>query len=157
MTKPEKSARVISGAARRARQMMVGGLVLGHAVGIGIFGLSVALGGASGALSVALGFAAVVIFFSIGQAIEVIACELDPVQGLGLALASYAVRVVGIGAGMWFLLGHPAVEPHIDRGWLLLAVTGTVVAWVAGVVLVASRQRVPIYDQEYVSPVVSPD
>lgn len=154
MTTPEKIPRVLSGAARRARQMMVGGLVLAHAFGIGVFGLSLAVGGASGAISVALGFAAVVIFFSIGQAIEIVACELDPIQGLGLALASYAVRVVGIGAGMWFLLGHPAVEPHIAPGWLLLAVTGTVIAWITGVVVVASRQRVPIYDQEYVAPVL---
>ncbi len=147
-----KPARVVSGAAQRARQMMVGGLVLGHAVGLGIFGLALVLGGGSAAITVAVGFAAVVIFFSIGQAIEIIACELDPVQGMGLALASYAVRVIGVGAGMWFLLGHPAVEPHIERGWLLLAVTGTVVAWVSGVVLVATRQRVPIYDREYVAP-----
>lgn len=152
-----RSPRPVSGAAHRARQMMVGGLVLAHAVGLGLLGLAIALGGASGALSVALGFASVVIFFSIGQAIEIIACELDPVQGLGLALASYAVRVIGIGAGMWFLLGHPAVEPHIDRGWLLLAVTGTVVAWITGVVVVASRQRVPIYDAEYVAPTETSD
>ena len=145
--------RVVSGAAQRARQMMVGGLVLAHAVGLGIFGISLAVAGTSGAISVALGFAAVVIFFSIGQAIEIVACELDPVEGMGLALASYAVRVVGIGAGMWFLLGHPAVKAHIEPGWLMLAVTGTVVAWVSGVVLVASRQRVPIYDNEYVAPI----
>ena len=153
-TMPEapRTARVVSGAARRARQMMVGGLVLAHAVGLGLLGLALALDGGSAAITVALGFAAVVIFFSIGQAIEIIACELDPVQGMGLALASYAVRVIGVGAGMWFLLGHPAVEPHIQRGWLLLGVTGTVIAWVSGVVLVATRQRVPIYDAEYVAP-----
>ena len=144
--------RVISGAAARARQMMVGGLVLAHVVGLSIFGVALAVAGGAGALSVALGFAAVVIFFSIGQAIEVVACELDPLQGMGLALSSYAVRVIGIGAGMWFLLGHPAVEPHILRGWLLLAVTGTVVAWIGGVVLVASKQRVPIYDHDYIAP-----
>ncbi|MDO5737178.1 MAG: hypothetical protein Q4P15_11965 [Propionibacteriaceae bacterium] len=154
MTSPEtqRRKRPVSGAARRARQMMVGGLVLAHAIGLGIFGIALAVAGAPGAISVALGFAAVVIFFSIGQAIEIVACELDPFQGMGLALASYGVRVVGIGAGMWFLLGHPLVEPHILRGWLLLAVTGTVIAWITGVVLVASRQRVPIYDHEYVAP-----
>ena len=132
--------------------MMVGGLVLAHVVGLFLFGVALATAGGTGALTVAVGFAAVVIFFSIGQAIEIVACELDPVQGLGLALASYAVRVVGIGAGMWFLLGHPAVEPHIEPGWLLLGVTGTVIAWITGVVVVASRQRVPIYDHEYVAP-----
>ncbi len=153
MAETRRSGVVLSGAARRARQMMVGGLVLAHAIGLGILGLALALGGAPAAITVALGFAAVVIFFSIGQAIEIIACELDPVLGMGVALASYAVRVVGIGLGMWFLLGHPAVEPVISRGWLLLAVTGTVIAWVTGVVVVAARQRVPIYDEEYVAPI----
>ena len=132
--------------------MMVGGLVLAHVVGLFLFGVARAAARGPGALSVAVGFAAVVIFFSIGQALEIVACELDPVQGMGLALASYAVRVIGIGAGMWFLLGHPAVEPHIEPGWLLLGVTGTVIAWITGVVVVASRQRVPIYDHEYVAP-----
>ena len=147
-----RRTRVLSGAARRARQMMVGGVVLGHVVGLMILGLALALDGGDAAITVGLGFASVVIFFSIGQAIEIVACELDPVQGMGVALASYAVRVVGIGAGMWFLLGHPAIEPSISRGWLLLSVTGTVIGWVTGVVVVASRQRVPIYDREYVAP-----
>ena len=157
MAEAQRSGRVLSGSARRARQMMVGGLVLAHAIGVGILGLALALGGAPAAITVALGFAAVVIFFSVGQAIEIIACEMDPVQGMGVALASYAVRVVGIGAGMWFLVGHPAVEPFISPGWLLLSVTGTVIAWVAGVVIVAARQRVPIYDTAYVAPIGDPD
>ncbi len=132
--------------------MMVGGLVLAHASGLVALGLALALGGASAAVSVALGFAAVVIFFSIGQALEIVACELDPVQGMGVALTSYAVRVVGIGTGMWFLVGHPAVEPVLERGWLMVGVTATTFAWIAGVLLVARRQRVPIYDEEYVAP-----
>lgn len=148
-TRPPKT---VSGATRRAREMMVGGLVLGHVVGLTVIGLGLALDGRDAALTAALGFAAVLIFFSIGQWIEVIACELEPTQGMGLALVSYVVRVVGIGAGLWFILGHPAVSPHVRDGWLLLSVTGTVVAWISGVVLVASRQKVPIYDEEYQPP-----
>lgn len=144
--------RTVTGATQRAKEMMVGGLVCGHVAGITVIGLGLAIGGADGAITAALGFAAVVIFFSIGQWIEVIACELDPVQGMGLALVSYLVRVAGIGAGLWFILGHPAVEPHIVRGWLLLSVVATVIAWIAGVIFVASRQRVPIYDEDYVAP-----
>lgn len=148
----EKPERLVSGAAKRAREMMVGGLVLGHVAGLVVLGLGLAIGGTDAAITAALGFAAVVIFFSIGQYIEVIACELDPVQGMGLALVSYMVRVVGIGAGLWFILGHPAVEPHVQKGWLLLSVVATVVAWITGVVVVASRQRVPIYDTDYIAP-----
>lgn len=143
---------VVTGAARRAKEMMVGGLVFGHAVGLTVIGLAAALGGADAAMTAALGFASVVIFFAIGQWIEVIACELEPTQGMGLALASYVVRVIGLGAGLWFILENPAVAPHVTRGWLLLSVVGTVVAWISGVVWVASRQRVPVYDKEYEPP-----
>lgn len=152
MTVQQKRSRTVTGATKRAKEMMVGGLVLGHVVGLTVIGLALAIGGADGAVSAALGFAAVVIFFSVGQWIEVIACELDPLQGLGLAMVSYLVRVVGIGAGLWFILEHPAVAPHVAPGWLLLSVVGTVIAWIGGVVLVASRQQVPIYDTDYVAP-----
>ena len=97
-------------------------------------------------IGAALGFAAVVIFCSVGQAVEVVACELEPVQGLGLVLVSYAVRVVGVGAGIWFVTSHPQLGPATDRNWLAAAVIATVLAWTTGVVVVASRQRVPIYD-----------
>lgn len=149
MTAREKT---VTGATRRARQMMVGGLVLGHAAGITVLGLALVIGGGAAAITVALGFAAVVIFFSIGQYIEIIACEMEPVQGMGVALASYLVRVVGVGVGMYFILGNPAVAPYVEPGWLLLSMVATVIAWVGGVVIVASRQRVPIYDAEYVAP-----
>ncbi len=150
--RPGKQDKMVSGAARRARQMMMGGLALGHLAGLVSFVMALAIDGADGALTVVLGFAAVVIFFSIGQAIEVIACELEPIQGMALVLVSYAVRVIGVAAGLWFILTLPAVAPRIIDGWLLLAVTATVFSWITGVVLVASRQRVPIYDTEYEPP-----
>lgn len=144
--------KVVTAATRRARQMMFGGLVLGHVVGITIIGLGLAIGGVNAALTAALGFAAVVIFYSIGQALEVVASELEAMQGMALVLVSYAVRVIGIAAGLWAILRLPAVAPRVEGGWLLLSIAGTVFAWVTGVVLVASRQRVPVYDSEYHPP-----
>lgn len=146
--------RRVTAATRRARQMMIGGLVGGHVVGGAIVLLAVAVGGPGAALTAALGFAAVVIFYSVGQAIEVVASELADFQGMALVLVSYAVRVVGIAAGLWVILSHPSVAPLVRDGWLLLSVAGTVLAWVTGVVLVAARQRVPVYDTEYHPPSV---
>ena len=60
--------------------------------------------------------------------------------------------MIGIAAGLWAILSLPAVAPHVVDGWLLLSIAGTVIAWVTGVVLVASRQRVPVYDHDYVPP-----
>ena len=138
--------RRVTGATRRARQMMIGGLVTGHTAGIAVCGLALATGSRAALIGAALGFAAVVIFCSVGQAVEVVACELEPIQGLGVVLVSYAVRVVGIGAGIWFVTSHPQIGPATDGNWLAAAVIATVLAWTTGVVVVASRQRVPIYD-----------
>jgi putative ATP synthase protein I len=126
--------------------MMLGGLVAGHAAGFAVCGTAIVVGLREALIGAALGFAAVVIFFSVGQAVEVVACELEPVQGLGVVLASYAVRVVGIGAGFWLAMAHPQLGPAIDRDWLAGSVVATVLAWTTGVVVVAARQRVPIYD-----------
>ncbi|MHA7860690.1 hypothetical protein ACX1DX_04840 [Tessaracoccus sp. Y36] len=147
-----EARRKVTGATQRAREMMIGGVIAGHVVGLTILGLALAIDGPSAALTAALGFAAVVIFYSIGQALEVVASELEPFQGLSLVLVSYGVRVVGIAAGLWALLSLPTVAPHVSKGWLLLSVAGTVLAWVFGVVFVASRQRVPVYDHEYEPP-----
>lgn len=142
----------VTQATLRARQMMIGGLLGGHLAGGLVIAGGFLLDGFDGGITAVLGFAAVVIFYSIGQALEVVASELEPMQGLGLVLVSYAVRTIGIAAGLWTLLELPQVVPHIRDGWLLLSVVVTVIAWVSGVVLVASRQRVPIYDREYLPP-----
>lgn len=139
--------RVVSGAARRARQMMLGGVVGAHVAGLIVIALAAILSGADGVLTSVLGFATVVIFYGVGQWLEAIASDMEPMQGLGLVLVSYAVRVVGIAAGLWAILSLEAVAPHIIDGWLVASMTATVFAWVGGVVLVASRQRVPIYDE----------
>ncbi len=144
--------RRITAATRRAKEMMVGGLVGGHAVGALIIVAAWVLDGPKATFTAALGFASVVIFYCVGQAIEVVASEMEPMQGMGLVLVSYAVRVIGIAAGLWTLLSLPQVAPHVVDGWLLLSVVGTVMAWVTGVVVVAARQRVPVYDHEYRPP-----
>ncbi len=136
----------VTAATVRARQMMLGALVFSHLAGFSVMGLALALDGADALLTAALGFAAVVIFYAVGQALEVVATELEPTQGLGLVLTSYAVRVIGIAAGLWGILSLEQVAPRISDGWLVASVTVTVLAWVTGVVVVASRQRVPIYD-----------
>lgn len=141
-------------ASRRAREMMLGGLLGGHIAGLAVFGAALIFGGPGAAMTVALGFAAVVIFYAVGQAIEVVAAELPDLQGLSLVMVSYAVRVVGIAGGLWFILDLPAVRSSLREGWLLLSVVATVLSWVSGVVLVAARQRIPVFDSEYHPPSV---
>lgn len=144
---PRREAKVTA-ATKRAKEMMLGGVVGGHVAGFTVMGLALGIDGADGLISAALAFAAAVLFYAIGQWLEVIATEVDPVQGMGLVLASYGIRVVGIAAGLWWILSTPQIAPRVIGGWLVASMAATVLAWVAGVVLVASRQRVPVYDPD---------
>ena len=138
----------VTAATQRAREMMLGGVIAGNLAGITVMGLAFAIDGVDGLLTAALAFAAAILFYSIGQWLEVIATELDPMQGMGLVLLSYGVRVVGIAAGLWWILSTPQIAPRVIDGWLVASMAATVFCWVGGVVLVASRQRVPVYDPD---------
>lgn len=123
-----------------------------HFVGLTIIGIALATSPRAGLVSSCLGFAIVVLFFGIGQAIEIVACELAPTTGMALVLSSYALRVIGVGAGMIALQQIPAIADLLSPRWLAISVVSCVVAWLAGVIAVAARQRVPIYDNEYSAP-----
>lgn len=90
------------------------------------------------------------LFFSIGQAIEIVALELPGFAGLSVVLGSYAVRVIGIGAMLNWILSDSTRS--LSSTWLGIGVVATVIGWVSGVVLVAARQRVPVFDHDYQPP-----
>lgn len=129
--------------------MMLGGVIAAHLVGLPILCASYLFRGPGALLSAGLGFAAVLAFYGLGQWLEVIAVELPGMQGMGLVLTSYAVRVTGITAALWAILSLEKVGQLVSGGWLAGSLVASVIAWVVGVVLVASRQRVPIYDTEH--------
>lgn len=139
-------------ARRRAGQMMRGGAIAGAVVGILVIGLGLVLGGAPAAVTAAIGFVSVFAFYGLGQLLEVKACDLEPMQGMVLVLGSYALRVTGITAALWVVLNLDAIGTSMRDEWLVLSVAGTVLAWTTGVVVIAARQRVPVYDAEYLAP-----
>lgn len=135
-------------AKQRARQMMLGGMVFGHVAGVIVMALGFAVSGFNAFLSAGIAFLAAVVFYTVGQWMEVVATNMEPKQAMKLVLASYVVRVVGITAGLWWALSIPSIGSRVEGGWLVASITATVFAWVAGVVVVASRQQVPVYDLE---------
>lgn len=135
--------------------MMLGGLALAHLAGLMAAMAALVLAGSSGLVSAVIGLAVVVIFYSIGQAIEIIALELPGFTGLSIVLASYAVRVIGIGFLIWAVL--TAGRGVLSEGWVVAGVVAAVLGWTTGVVVVAARQRVPVFDHDYQPPERRPD
>lgn len=130
--------------------MLLGGLLAAHIAGLTVLGLGLATGGAIGALSVVIGFALVVVFFSLGQAIELVALELRSTLGLIVTLASYGVRVICLGLALRLVIAAGA--DRLSPEWLFAGVVAGVLGWVSGIVIVAARQRVPVFDNDYQPP-----
>ncbi|WP_049822595.1 hypothetical protein [Arthrobacter sp. H41] len=109
--------------------------------------LAVAAGileGPAGALSALFGFALVVLFFGISLLIGHFASKTNPSGALGLFAVTYAIKVVGFAAVLFFL-GTP---DWLAGTWFFTGAVVTVVVWQAVEVFVFSRTRHQLYEDE---------
>lgn len=93
-------------------------------------------------LSVLFGAALVVAFFGISLLIGHYAGRTNPSGALGLFAVTYAIKVVGFAAVLFFL-GTPG---WLDRTWFFSGALATVIAWQVAEVIAFSRLRTPLYD-----------
>ncbi|MBG6184569.1 ATP synthase protein I [Arthrobacter sp. CAN_A214] len=102
------------------------------------------LEGPEGALSALLGFALVVLFFGISLFIGHFAGKSNPSGALGLFAVTYAIKVVGFAAVLFFL-GTP---DWLARTWFFTGAVVTVMVWQAVEVFAFSRTRHQLYEDE---------
>ncbi|WP_026550973.1 hypothetical protein [Arthrobacter sp. Br18] len=100
--------------------------------------------GFGGALSALFGFALVVLFFGISLAIGHFASTSNPSGALGLFAVTYAIKVVGFAAVLFFL-GTP---DWLAGAWFFTGAVVTVVVWQVVEVFVFSRTRHQLYEDE---------
>lgn len=92
-------------------------------------------------LSVLSGAALVIAFFGISLLIGHYAGRTNPSGALGLFAVTYAIKVVGFAAVLFFL-GTPG---WLDRTWFFSGALATVIAWQVAEVVAFSRLRTPLY------------
>ncbi|MFC3299714.1 Uncharacterised protein [Arthrobacter agilis] len=93
------------------------------------------------ALSVLFGAALVIAFFGISLLIGHYAGRTNPSGALGLFAVTYAIKVVGFAAVLFFL-GTPG---WLDRTWFFVGALAAVLAWQVAEVVAFSRLRTPLY------------
>lgn len=147
-------------APRRASQgnRLVVGLVKGGLVGSQIalvlaVGLALAVGGPLAAANAAIASAITIVFFASGQGVQVVATELANGTGLVIAVVSFTLRAGALGVLLWLAMNSGTTEELVHPTGLLLGALLTTMGWVGGVLWVGRRQRVAVYDTEYVPPV----
>ncbi|MFJ6002650.1 hypothetical protein [Arthrobacter sp. NPDC092385] len=93
-------------------------------------------------LSVLFGAVLVMAFFGISLLIGHFTGRTNPSGALGLFAVTYAIKVVGFAAVLFFL-GTPG---WLDRTWFFTGALATVIAWQVAEVAAFSRLRTPLYD-----------
>ena len=136
----------LSANASRARQLLVGGLLAGLAVGIGAVAVSWIIAGRTAALAAGCAVLIVVAFFALGQAVQVWCADFDAMVVLMLAMVSYVVRVAAIGFLVLGVLNQPGPWSE-HRIWVLGVAIATVAGWLAGEIWAYTRLRIPVFGE----------
>jgi ATP synthase protein I len=98
--------------------------------------------GADAAASAVFGYAVVVLFFAVSLLIGHFVGRSNPSGALGIFIVTYAVKVVGFAAALFFI-GAPQ---WLDRTWFFGSAVGAVVLWQLVEVAVFARARHQLYN-----------
>lgn len=146
-TRPEPSIHV-----RRARALLLGGLVGGlGATAICLVGFGVA-SGARGLVSAGLGAGLVLVFYSIGQYVMVLFADAGARTLLAVAVMSYVLRIAMLGLVLLSYSTNREAWPSLEPNAVFVATIAAVLGWLTVEVWVFSRLRIGAYDTEYVPP-----
>lgn len=137
---------------RRARQLLLGGVVgglaatvlclVGFAIGYGVPGLR----------SAALAAAMVLFFYGAGQYVMVLFADAGARTLLAVSMCSYTTRVVLIGLVLVLYNRYQEAWSNLVPIVIFATTIAVVVGWLAVEVFVFSRLRIGVYDTEYVPP-----
>lgn len=141
-TTPGQSANVA-----RARRLLVGGAIGGHAVlavAVVVFALTLGL---PGAVSAAVAGVLTIAFFTIGQAVQVLVADAPAKQVMFAALASYGGRVTALGLLLMLALNNSDRIALMDPVVAVVTTIAVVIGWLGAEFWVYSRLRILIYDE----------
>ncbi len=131
---------------RRARELLIAGLVGSHMVGLACVGLYGALRGPQAMASAAVGFALVLLFSTIGQLVMVWVAVSRPQTVLFAAMASYVLRCTLLTGALAWVFTQPELLAQADRTALVVATIATVIGWLAAEIFRFARMRIPAFD-----------
>lgn len=84
--------------------------------------------------------------FAIGVAVVTVVARLMPSASLLVALMTYALQLLVLALCVAALERAGVTDEDLSRGWFAAAVIAVALLWVAGQLVAATRQRIPVYD-----------
>ncbi|MCA0294909.1 MAG: hypothetical protein LCH96_06265 [Actinobacteria bacterium] len=131
----------------RARHLLAAGAAGGHtALGLCVVAFGIT-GGTAGAISAALAGILAIAFFTIGQAVQVLVADADPRTVLTAAVASYILRVVGLGALLALALANAERLTAMNPTAVAVSTIAVVLGWLGVEIWAFSKLRLPVFDE----------
>ena len=104
--------------------------------------------GSAAALGAGVGCVLVLGFFGVGASVVNLVASVSPTASLLVALLTYTLEVVCLGAVFVALRRSGALAGTVDAEWLGVVVIGATLLWLAAQTIAEVRSRQPIYDEE---------
>ncbi len=143
----DRSMTEVSANVRRARRLLAGGAVGGHAVLVlAVVGFGLTLG-LPAAASAAVAGILTIAFLTIGQAVQILVADAAPTTVLVAALTSYTVRVTVLGLLLVLALDNADRIALMNPMVVVVTTIGVVTGWLGAEFWVYSRMRILIYDE----------
>lgn len=132
---------------RRARTLLLGSAIGGHAAALASVGLFLALRGPAAAAWAAVAAVVTLAFNIIGQGVQVVVADAPARTVFVAALASYLLRVTALGLLLQLVVSNADRFANLDPVAVVVTTIAVVVAWLATEFWVYSRLRIPVYDE----------
>lgn len=148
--------RPASGNVQRARRLLTGAAIGGHAVGlVCVLAFWLTRGPASG-VSAAIAAAVTLAFSMIGQAVQVVVADAPAKTVMVASLASYGGRVSTLGIVLLLALDNAERLVSMDPVAVVVTTIAVVFGWLTTEFWVYSRLRIPVFDEPEVTRPRSP-
>jgi len=116
------------------------------AAALGAVALGAVTAGSDAALGSLIGAALVLFFFAFGAVVVNAVASVSPTASLLVALLTYTLEVVAMGAVFLALGRSGALGDTVDGGWIGVVVIALTLVWLAAQTFAAVRSRQPLYD-----------
>lgn len=84
--------------------------------------------------------------FALGIAVVGLVARLMPAASLLVALMTYTLQLLALALVVTVLERSGLAGAELSRGWFAAAVVVVTLLWLAGQLVAATRQRIPVYD-----------
>jgi ATP synthase protein I len=121
-------------------------LVVTVAIGLAVAAVAGPVSGAPAVTGVLVGLLLTCASLGLGSLVLAWVTEVSPAMSLVVALMTYTLQVVLLGAAYIVLRSSPEAREAVDGTWLGLTVIATTLAWLTLQVIGLMRSRQPYFD-----------